>query len=159
MLRRWTSSRFVSTVCFQHGTIRPERTSIYTAANQSFHSACVARAEHAPLRKQLKDAARESRGKRDIRINERDQIRHDRLAQWELTVGIEIHAQLNTGSKLFSRRCSSYETVATKVDPSQVPALNLLMYRTPQLGPLIWLFLVANLYSNMLCSSLPHALH
>jgi hypothetical protein len=56
-----------------------------------------------PLRKQLKDEAKakkavslESRGK--SRVKDVD----PRLKDWELTVGIEIHAQLNTARKLFS---------------------------------------------------------
>ncbi|KAK5092268.1 hypothetical protein LTR24_005405 [Lithohypha guttulata] len=67
--------------------------------------------EQAPLRKQLKDAARASRGKHDDEVSERDRVRHERLAQWELTVGIEIHAQLNTSSKLFSRASAEYTDV------------------------------------------------
>jgi len=63
----------------------------------------------------LKDAARASRGKHDDEVLERDRVRHERLAQWELTVGIEIHAQLNTGSKLFSRKASG-NYVATEAD-------------------------------------------
>ncbi|KAK2757367.1 hypothetical protein FQN54_004882 [Arachnomyces sp. PD_36] len=52
---------------------------------------------YVPLRKQLKEEAKAKRGAK--RRNGED----PRLARWELTVGIEIHAQLNTESKLFSR--------------------------------------------------------
>lgn len=56
-----------------------------------------------PLRKQLKD---EAKARKVGTANEgRRQKRKDvdpRLADWELTVGIEIHAQLNTARKLFS---------------------------------------------------------
>ena len=59
-----------------------------------------------PLRKQLKDEARakkaasvETRGKAKVKDVD------PRLKDWELTVGIEIHAQLNTARKLFS--CTS----------------------------------------------------
>lgn len=52
-----------------------------------------------PLRKQLKEEAkraktqsRNGRGKKQVAAND----------QWELTVGIEIHAQLNSEAKLFS---------------------------------------------------------
>jgi aspartyl-tRNA(Asn)/glutamyl-tRNA(Gln) amidotransferase subunit B len=60
-----------------------------------------------PLRKQLKEEAkkakshsRNGRGKKQVAAND----------EWELTVGIEIHAQLNSEAKLFSssymvRRC------------------------------------------------------
>ena len=56
-----------------------------------------------PLRKQLKDeakarkaAALETQGKTKAKKVD------GRLKDWELTVGIEIHAQLNTARKLFS---------------------------------------------------------
>ena len=56
-----------------------------------------------PFRKQLKDEAKLQRvtthglGERRIKISD------DRLKEWQLTVGIEVHAQLNTDRKLFSR--------------------------------------------------------
>ena len=103
MLRRWFPSRFVSIACSRHRLARPESNAVYLLSNRSLHFTSVLRADHAPLRKQLKDAARASRGKRDGEADERERVRQERLANWELTVGIEIHAQLNTGSKLFSR--------------------------------------------------------
>lgn len=58
--------------------------------------------EFVPLRKKLKEEAkrvksqsRNGRGKKQLAAND----------EWELTVGIEIHAQLNSEAKLFS---SSY---------------------------------------------------
>lgn len=55
--------------------------------------------EFVPLRKQLKEEAkraksqsRNGRGKKQVAVND----------EWELTVGIEIHAQLNSEAKLFS---------------------------------------------------------
>ncbi|KAL9624505.1 MAG: hypothetical protein Q9160_001169 [Pyrenula sp. 1 TL-2023] len=56
--------------------------------------------EVVPLRKQLKDARRFKRGDKDLRQGKRSAEIVD--SKWELTVGIEIHAQLNTASKLFS---------------------------------------------------------
>lgn len=59
----------------------------------------------AALRKRLKDAAKAKK----IEQNEGESAsstRETRAADWELTVGIEIHAQLNTARKLFS---SEYE--------------------------------------------------
>ncbi|EED19436.1 glutamyl-tRNA(Gln) amidotransferase, B subunit [Talaromyces stipitatus ATCC 10500] len=57
-----------------------------------------------PLRKQLKEEAKRSksqsrngRGKKQVAANN----------EWELTVGIEIHAQLNSEAKLFSRAPTS----------------------------------------------------
>jgi aspartyl-tRNA(Asn)/glutamyl-tRNA(Gln) amidotransferase subunit B len=57
-----------------------------------------------PLRKQLKDEAKAkkavglSRAGGKKKVGEKDA----RLREYELTVGIEIHAQLNTARKLFS---------------------------------------------------------
>jgi GatB/GatE catalytic domain len=58
--------------------------------------------EPIPLRKQLKDEARE---KKSASSNGtlKPSNQHKKLDGWELTVGIEIHAQLNTARKLFSR--------------------------------------------------------
>ncbi|PWY92403.1 hypothetical protein BO70DRAFT_348783 [Aspergillus heteromorphus CBS 117.55] len=56
-----------------------------------------------PLRKQLKQDAKAVKArKRQTRENEEAS-----RGKWELTVGIEIHAQLNTESKLFSRAPTS----------------------------------------------------
>ena len=59
-----------------------------------------------PFRKALKDAAKQQKkaskgGKKANRV-----IDH-RLEKWELTVGIEIHAELNTARKLFSSAATS----------------------------------------------------
>lgn len=54
---------------------------------------------YVPLRKQLKEEAKaKKRGAKQKKGED------PRLASWELTVGIEIHAQLNTESKLFSSK-------------------------------------------------------
>lgn len=63
--------------------------------------------ETVPFRKQLKDGAKRQRAAgekagRDIGRNNARQ-----LDGWELTVGIEIHAQLNTDRKLFSKAATS----------------------------------------------------
>ena len=104
MLRRWFPTRFVSTACSLRLT-RLDPIVINRFSTRLYHATSVLQAAHAPLRKQLKDATRASRGTYDSEAAERDRVRQERLAQWELTVGIEIHAQLNTGSKLFSRGC------------------------------------------------------
>ncbi|KAJ9611708.1 hypothetical protein H2200_004892 [Cladophialophora chaetospira] len=54
---------------------------------------------NAPLRKQLKDAAKAARTAAATPVTTESP---DILADWELTVGIEIHAQLNASRKLFS---------------------------------------------------------
>ena len=53
-----------------------------------------------PLRKELKGAAKLS--KASAKRNSLTVVTPEELEEWELTVGIEIHAQLNTPTKLFS---------------------------------------------------------
>lgn len=56
---------------------------------------------HVPLRKHLKDAAK--RQKTEARAAAlKGGKTHERKEKWELTVGVEIHAELNTACKLFS---------------------------------------------------------
>ena len=69
------------------------------------------------MRKQLKDEARAQRAtakgsKVSIAKNGGDQEEEEKKKKkknekWELTVGIEIHARLNTARKLFSGTCFS----------------------------------------------------
>jgi len=54
-----------------------------------------------PLRKQLKEEAKRRKAK-DENVSKQQS-----LSKWELTVGIEIHAQLNTERKLFSHAAST----------------------------------------------------
>jgi hypothetical protein len=56
--------------------------------------------EAVPFRKQLKDEVRASRS--DKRSSIWDLVPDETRKKYELTVGIEIHAQLNTAHKLFS---------------------------------------------------------
>jgi aspartyl-tRNA(Asn)/glutamyl-tRNA(Gln) amidotransferase subunit B len=58
-----------------------------------------------PLRKQLKDEAKQKR--LDIRSGAVTQANKVSFEGWELTVGIEIHAELNTARKLFSEAPTS----------------------------------------------------
>ncbi|KAI1258731.1 GatB/GatE catalytic domain-containing protein [Xylariaceae sp. FL1019] len=60
---------------------------------------------HVPLRKQLKDEAKKQKasGKR-----KKKNVNNQVVEGWELTVGIEIHAQLNTAKKLFSNAPTSF---------------------------------------------------
>ena len=55
-----------------------------------------------PYRKQLKEEAKRRRAAKDP-SNEKTAEKIARSEKWELTVGLEIHAQLNTERKLFSR--------------------------------------------------------
>ncbi|KAI1453641.1 aspartyl/glutamyl-tRNA amidotransferase subunit B [Annulohypoxylon moriforme] len=58
-----------------------------------------------PLRKQLKDEAKKLKasGKK-----KKKNVNNQVVDGWELTVGIEIHAQLNTAKKLFSSATTSF---------------------------------------------------
>lgn len=54
-----------------------------------------------PLRKHLKDEAK--RKKAEAKTTDGKKVKLDpRLEKWDLTVGIEVHAELNTARKLFS---------------------------------------------------------
>ncbi|TVY83316.1 Glutamyl-tRNA(Gln) amidotransferase subunit B [Lachnellula suecica] len=57
-----------------------------------------------PFRKQLKDEAKQRKAEGGEKISKVD---NQTLDDWELTVGIEIHAQLNTPRKLFSSAAST----------------------------------------------------
>ncbi|KAL8664113.1 MAG: hypothetical protein Q9202_003297 [Teloschistes flavicans] len=77
-----------------------------------YHSSCyikkfsrVTGEPHVPFRKQLKDEIKSKRQYEKQKTPQKSQ-KHagdELLSQWELTVGLEIHAQLNTEHKLFSR--------------------------------------------------------
>ena len=56
-----------------------------------------------PYRKQLKDEAKCRRAAGESKNNVHQKNGDARAEKWELTVGIEVHAQLNTERKLFSR--------------------------------------------------------
>ena len=56
-----------------------------------------------PYRKHLKDEAKLRRAAGDNKIKALQKSRDARDQKWKLTVGIEVHAQLNTERKLFSR--------------------------------------------------------
>ncbi|KAI0424688.1 GatB/GatE catalytic domain-containing protein [Xylaria sp. FL1042] len=60
---------------------------------------------HVPLRKQLKDETKKQKasGKK-----KKKNVNNQVVDGWELTVGIEIHAQLNTAKKLFSAATTSF---------------------------------------------------
>ncbi|KAF2478020.1 uncharacterized protein BDR25DRAFT_275689 [Lindgomyces ingoldianus] len=66
--------------------------------------------DNAPFRKSLKDAAKQKRKqeRENAGASKKSQKGKDtRLEKWELTVGIEIHAELNTARKLFSSATTS----------------------------------------------------
>ncbi|KAF9891084.1 hypothetical protein FE257_005019 [Aspergillus nanangensis] len=77
-----------------HHSLRSIR-SVQTATTES--------QDHVPLRKQLKQGAKSLKEHKRQRRAAEEASRE----KWELTVGIEIHAQLNTEAKLFSRAATS----------------------------------------------------
>lgn len=90
-----------------------------------FHISHNKRQDAAPLRKALKDDRKAVRAARSA-VNETPVSEDiDTIDGWELTVGIEIHAQLNTARKLFSGpssySCASVSTniaIAGSTDPT-----------------------------------------
>jgi len=66
--------------------------------------------DDAPFRKALKDAAKQQKKDKNATSSSTTKpntANDPRLEKWELTVGIEIHAELNTARKLFSRAATS----------------------------------------------------
>ena len=62
----------------------------------------ISHPEPTPLRKHLKDEAKHQRKERRSSDPGNASASIRRAAEWELTVGVEIHAELNTERKLFS---------------------------------------------------------
>ena len=84
--------------------VRPTTGPICHTSQKALHAAQTT--EVTPLRKQLKDEAKAKRDAGADSASKASTASHEKLLNWELTVGIEIHAQLNTARKLFSRKCS-----------------------------------------------------
>ncbi|KAL8692795.1 MAG: hypothetical protein Q9224_003889 [Gallowayella concinna] len=75
-------------------------------------------AETVPFRKQLKDEAKQKKGdawKATVGASNKT-VRAAVLENWELTVGLEIHAQLNTEHKLFSSVFQELSMATSKAD-------------------------------------------
>ena len=74
---------------------------------------CSTQASDAPFRKQLKDEAKRKKAvqrldaTQGIAHNARERSNASSSRRWKLTVGLEIHAQLNTERKLFSDAMTS----------------------------------------------------
>jgi hypothetical protein len=66
------------------------------------HATSCQSQEVSPLRKELKDNSKAARAARRVSGEGPTTPDRDQVPGWELTVGIEIHAQLNTARKLFS---------------------------------------------------------
>lgn len=87
------------------GTSSPYRTCLARSLHTATETTVPPTQDAAvPLRKQLKDQAKEAK-KQGKKKSKGDSQTVD---GWELTVGIEIHAQLNTSRKLFSSAVTSF---------------------------------------------------
>lgn len=91
MLRPWL--RPLRSICLRH----PLRPFAPIQFPTSIRLQSVS-ADRVPLRKQLKQQAKALRSHKRQRKEDEEASRQE----WELTVGVEIHAQLNTEAKLFS---------------------------------------------------------
>ncbi|KAJ9271807.1 hypothetical protein DTO212C5_2232 [Paecilomyces variotii] len=116
MLRSWLprSNRVaryeLCSRCLRLSRGQPEITALHAAQTSSKQflrslqtTASTTAGDHVPLRKQLKAEAKA------LKARKREKKDHEEASRqgWELTVGIEIHAQLNTEAKLFSRAATS----------------------------------------------------
>ncbi|KKK12072.1 hypothetical protein P175DRAFT_0492083 [Aspergillus ochraceoroseus IBT 24754] len=72
-------------------------------AIRPLQTAAIDSQDRVPLRKQLKQDAKAVRAHKRERREQEEASRQ----KWELTVGVEIHAQLNTQAKLFSKAPTS----------------------------------------------------
>lgn len=95
-----------------------------------------------PLRKQLKQGAKALKAHKRQRRESEEASRH----KWELTVGLEIHAQLNTQSKLFSSRWTLLwvNKMALTMNANQVPRRHLPIFPIPMLPSSTWPFRAVN---------------
>lgn len=98
MLRSWLGSGILRSLCARR--VNPSLPSL----NARFSSAPnrylpPTSTDRVPLRKQLKQEAKALRSHKKQRKESEEASRQE----WELTVGVEIHAQLDTENKLFSR--------------------------------------------------------
>ncbi|KAK4991435.1 hypothetical protein LTR50_001827 [Elasticomyces elasticus] len=85
------------------GTCLTHRPALWNQVRKS-HTAITA--DPVPLRKQLKDEARRKKAEKKASPKSSKTL-DPRLSRWELTVGLEIHAELNTACKLFSPAATS----------------------------------------------------
>ena len=81
---------------------RASLTNSSVRARRLLQTQAHATTDNVPFRKQLKDEARQRKHVARETFPVKAGIVDEKLAIWELTVGLEIHAQLNTDRKLFS---------------------------------------------------------
>ena len=101
VFRAWTRSDPRCNLEVYRDSSCPSSLSGLRSTQRPFHSHGGRRQEVIALRKELKDAEKASRT-----AKKQGSPQHEKSSEevpgWELTVGIEIHAQLNTARKLFS---------------------------------------------------------
>lgn len=97
-----------------HATTPPTIGTICPPYQAAFHTTQAIRIT--PLRKQLKDEAKAIRTAAAEGNPKTSTAGQEKLKNWELTVGIEIHAQLNTARKLFSRTSGTFVTIARLIE-------------------------------------------
>jgi aspartyl-tRNA(Asn)/glutamyl-tRNA(Gln) amidotransferase subunit B len=77
---------------------------VVTVTKRLLHNLTQPPQQDTPFRKLLKDSAKQQKKQHRAAPALRDNAR---LEKWELTVGIEVHAELNTARKLFSGAATS----------------------------------------------------
>lgn len=99
LLRAAPTTLFTSTSC-----MRVPRACIVSKWLQSrgYATPETAKPHAVPLRKHLKDEAKRKKAEVKSNPSKATKSKEAQSEQWELTVGIEIHAELNTACKLFS---------------------------------------------------------
>lgn len=102
---------------YHHGVSRASLTNLSLQVRRRLlQTQAHATADNVPFRKQLKDEAKQRKQFAKGTVPAEASIVDEKLATWELTVGLEIHAQLNTDRKLFSGMfldvCTSIELTA-----------------------------------------------
>lgn len=102
MLRSWLPGGTLRSLCLRRLTPSiSHRNAQFSTAHRWLQPAS---ADRVPLRKQLKQEAKALRSHKKQRKEDEEASRQE----WELTVGVEIHAQLDTEAKLFSRASSLF---------------------------------------------------
>ncbi|TVY43155.1 Glutamyl-tRNA(Gln) amidotransferase subunit B, mitochondrial [Lachnellula occidentalis] len=94
--------------CLRRNPVRSPALQKYHSTQASLADTDPAPTIPIPFRKQLKDEAKRRKAEGSGKKAKED---NQKLEDWELTVGIEIHAQLNTARKLFSSAASTINDV------------------------------------------------
>lgn len=93
---------------------RAQALPFYLRQRSRFHNSSISyendtqQSQVIPLRKELKEEAKQRRAAKTSVTND-IKSSDQRTGHWELTVGIEVHAQLDSESKLFSSKVAFYQ--------------------------------------------------